>query len=108
MLLSALVAVAPPISAHPHDEDEIVVLTGTLTKINLERQTVELDVFDRQERGTRNLLLFVEAKAKLTDGKRRIALTELVSGQQVTVTAERVANQGSRLVAFEIRVNGPK
>ena len=52
------------------------------------------------------MLLFVEAKAKLRNGKARISLVELKPGQRVTCEVERNHKEdgSERLLAFEIRL----
>jgi hypothetical protein len=96
-------------SAHPHDEPETLILKGTLTKVDAVNRAIELDTVNRRTKAVRNMLLFVDAKVKLRQGKARMALGELRPGQRVTCIVERDHNEGGgdRLVAFEIRVETP-
>jgi hypothetical protein len=93
-------------SAHPHDEPETLILKGTLTKVDAINRAIELDTVDRKTKAVRNMLLFVDAKVKLRQGKTRINLGELRPGQLVTCIVERDHKEGGgeRLTAFEIRV----
>ena len=103
----AMVAlVSASFSAHPHDEPETLVLKGTLTKIDAVNRAIELDTVDPDTTTPRNMLLFVDAKVKVRQGKTRMTLGELRPGQRVTCVAERdhKDGQGERLTAFEIRV----
>ena len=99
ILLATGVAVA-----HPHDEAEIFTFKGTLTRIDAVKRAIELDTIDPWSKKPRNLLLFVEAKAKLRDGKARVALSSLQPGQRVIVVAEVQHTQAGadRLLAFDI------
>jgi hypothetical protein len=93
-------------SAHPHDEPETLILKGTLAKIDGVNRAIELDTIDRKTKATRNILLFVDAKVKIRQGKARMTLEQLRPGQRVTCVVERDHKDGGgeRLVAFEIRV----
>jgi hypothetical protein len=53
------------------------------------------------------MLLFVDAKVKLRNGKARMTLGELKRGQRVTCVVERDHGDGGgeRLTAFEIRLD---
>jgi hypothetical protein len=90
--------------AHPHGEDTTIVFTGTLTRVDVQNQTIEVDGIDRGTLVRRNLLLFIDAKAKMRHGKRRITLAELTAGQRVTCVAELEEDRDGRLVAFDIRL----
>jgi len=91
--------------AHPHNENTIVFLTGTLVNVDLKTQTIQVHGFDRETKSTRTLVLFVDPKIKLKQGKRRLALSDLTAGQSVACTAERELDHDSRLVVFEISVD---
>ena len=91
--------------SHPHDENPIVRLSGTLVNVDLKTQTIQIAAFDRETKSTRTLVLFVDPKIKLRQGKRRLALSDLIAGQRVTCTAERELDRDSRLVVFEISVD---
>ena len=99
----ALMSASP--RSHPHDELEIVTVSGTLTKVDAVNRAIELDIFNSKTKTTRNMLLFVEAKAKLRNGKARITLVELKPGQRVRCEVERNHKEdgSERLIAFEIR-----
>jgi hypothetical protein len=98
------VACASVVSGHPHGPDTTVIYTGKLTRVDLEKQIIELDTVDTRTLTVINVLLFVEPKAKLRQGKRRIALSDLSAGQRVTCVAEREEDKGDRLVTFDIRL----
>jgi hypothetical protein len=102
--LIAALAGSPRAGAHPHGPDTNVVLNGTLTKVDPGTETIEMDTIDKRSLTKRNVLLFVERKAKLRHGKRRLTLAELAPGQRVTCFAERENDQDGRLIAFEVRV----
>jgi hypothetical protein len=90
--------------AHPHGEDTTVVFTGTLTKVDVQNQTIEVDAIDRRTLVRRNVLLFIDAKAKMRHGKRRITSAELTAGQRVTCVAEVEEDRDGRLVVFDVRL----
>jgi hypothetical protein len=100
----ALMSASP--MSHPHDELEIITLRGTLTKVDAVNRAIELDIFDSKTKTTRNMLLFVEAKAKLRNGRARITLVALKPGQRVRCEVERNHKEdgSERLIAFEIRL----
>lgn len=77
-LLSVLAS--PATSGHPHAERQIVLLRGTLTKIDAVHRTVELDTVDPSTKQARNILLFLDKKARLRRGKVRIDLRDLKAG----------------------------
>jgi hypothetical protein len=104
LCLVCAVAWASVVSGHPHGPDTTVIYTGKLTKVDLEKQIIELDTVDPKTLTAINVLLFVEPKAKLRQGKRRIVLSDLGAGQRVTCVAEREEDTGNRLVAFDIRL----
>jgi hypothetical protein len=94
--------------AHPHgDEPDHFDLKGVLTKIDVVNRTIELDTIDPSTKAPRNMLLFVDKKVKLRQGRARVELGALAPGQRVTCTVERVHNEGGRdrLTAFEIRLD---
>jgi hypothetical protein len=103
-LLSILAV--PPVTGHPHEERQIVVLRGTLTKIDSVNRAVEVDTIDPSTKKARNLLLFLDKKVKLRRGKARITLGDLQVGQRVNSTVEITHDepQGERLVALEIQL----
>lgn len=92
--------------AHPHDEPDIFTLKGTLTEVDVVNRAIEVDTVDAKTKIARNLLLFVDAKVKLRNGKARINLEELRPGQRVTCDVERNHKEdgSERLTAFEIRL----
>jgi hypothetical protein len=91
---------------HPHDEREIFTLKGTLTKVDAVTRAIEMDTFDSKTKTSRNLLLFVDRKVKLRNGKARMNLEELTPGQRVTCEVERnhKEDRSEQLTAFEIRL----
>lgn len=101
----ALMAMAGGVSAHPHDEDTIVMMSGTLTKVDLEKGYITIDTLDKMTRAPKNVLMFLAEKPKLKWGKRKLAAADLVPGQKVTCIAEIELDKESRLVAFEVWVN---
>jgi hypothetical protein len=92
--------------SHPHDEFEIFIVRGTLTKVDAVNRAIELDIVDPKTKTTRNMLLFVEAKAKLRNGRARMTLAELKPGQRVRCEVERNHKEdgSERLMAFDIRL----
>jgi hypothetical protein len=104
MCLAAAFLYASVVGAHPHGPDSTVYLTGTLTKVDLELGAIEVDTIDKRTLTKANVLLFVEKKARLRHGKRRLTLADLSPGQQVSCVAEREEDNYGRLVAFDIRV----
>jgi hypothetical protein len=100
----ALMSASP--GSHPHDELELFTVSGTLTRVDAVNRAIALDVFDSKTKATRNMLLFVEAKAKLRNAKARISLLELKPGQRVRCEVERNHKEdgSERLITFEIRV----
>ena len=105
----AVLVLASTPKAHPHDEPEIFDVKGTLSKVDLANQIVEVDTIDSRTKARRNLLLFVDRKVKIRNGKTRMALGELQPGQRVTCTVERQHQEGredrERLTVFEIRID---
>ena len=105
----AILALSSTPKAHPHDEPEIFDVKGTLTKVDLVNQVVEVDTIDSKTKARRNLLLFVDRKAKISNGKTRMALGELQPGQRVTCAVERKHQEGredrERLTVFQIRLD---
>ena len=101
-----MVFASASVAAHPHHEPEIFVLWGTLTKVDLVNKAIELDTFDPTTRAPRNLLLFLDKKVKLRNGKAKLDVTELKPGQRVICTVEREPDEGGadRMVAFEIQL----
>lgn len=103
----ALVALMPAsLRAHPHDEPDIFTLKGMLTKVDVINRAIEVDTFDSKTKTSRNVLLLVDRKAKLRNGKARMNLEELNPGQQVRCEVERNHKEdgSERLTAFEIRL----
>jgi hypothetical protein len=103
-LLSVLAV--PALTAHPHEERQIVVLRGTLTKIDSVNRAVEVDTIDPSTKKARNLLLFLDKKVKLRRGKARITLGDLKVGQQINSAVELTHDeaQAERFVALEIQL----
>ena len=85
--LFAMLVVTPALG-HPHVEREIVVFTGTVTKVDGANRTIEMDTIDPRTKQPRNYLLFLDKKAKLRHGKVRLAIDELKPGQRLICTAE--------------------
>ena len=100
------VLLSPPVSGHPHHERQIVVLRGTLTKVDVVNRAIELDTIDPSTKRPRNLLLFVDKKVKLRRGKSRITLSDLKAGQQVGSTVELTHDESEveRFIALEIQL----
>ena len=89
---------------HPHNENQIVTVTGTLVNVDLATKTIMVTAYDRDTKSSRTAVLFLDPQVKLRQGKRRVALTDLTAGLHVTCTAEKELDQDSRLVAFEISI----
>ena len=104
ILLSVLVA--SPAIGHPHAERQIVVLRGTLTKVDSVNRAIEMDTIDPETKRPRNVLLFLDQKVKLRRGKARLHLGELKVGQQVNATVELTHDeaQAERFVALGIQL----
>ena len=104
----ALLGSATRSVSHPHDEPDLFDADGTLTKVDVARQFIEIDVFDKKTKTTRNLLLFIVPKAKIRNGKTRVGILELRPGQRVRCTIVREHPEDredlERLVVHEIRL----
>jgi hypothetical protein len=102
-----LVLASASAKGHPHDDPEIVVLRGTLTKVDVLNRTIELDTLDPRTKAARNVLLFLDKKAKLRSGRARLAIDALKPGQRVSCTVEIKHDEGQaeRMIAFEIQLN---
>ena len=78
-----------------------------MTKVDVANQIVEIDVVDNKTKATRNLLLFVDPKVKIRNGRVRVELESLQRGQRVRCMVERRHPEGredlARLIVFEIR-----
>jgi hypothetical protein len=100
------VLVSSPVNGHPHQERRILILSGTLTKVDAVNRAIELDTFDPDTKDPRNLLLFLDKKLKLRRGKAKIDLAELKAGQQITSTVEVTHDEGEveRFVALDIQL----
>jgi hypothetical protein len=105
----AVFVLASTSRAHPHDEPEIYEVKGTLTKVDLVNQIIEVDTIDTRTKTPRNLLLFVDRKVKIRNGKTHVKFAELHRGQRVLCTVERKHQEGredrERLTVFEIRLD---
>src|SRR5687768_13964978 len=108
-ICAVLTFASPSPQAHPHDEPEIFDIKGTLTRVDVVNRAIELDTIDPTSRTRRNMLFFVDQKAKIRSGKARVDLATLQAGQRVTCTVERTFQQGredrERLTVFEIRLD---
>ena len=94
--------------AHPHNENPIVTLTGALTVVDLKTQTIQMTALDPETKSTRTMVLFLDPKIKVRNGKRPMAIAELAAGDRVRCMAERELDHDSRLVAFEISIEKGK
>ena len=105
VLLTA--SMSPSAHPHPHDEREILEVKGTVTKVDLVNRVLEVDIFDRTTQTTRSMLLVIDKKVKIRNGKRRIELAALPLGQRVTCSVERehLEGRGPRLTVFDIRLD---
>lgn len=108
-LFAGLILASPSPQAHPHDEPEIFEIKGTLTRVDVVNRAIELDTIDPSSRTRRNMLFFVDRKAKIRRGKARLDLAALQPGRRVTCTVERKFQEGrqdrERLTVFEIRLD---
>jgi hypothetical protein len=102
-LIAALIS-SSMLLAHPHGLDTTTVLTGTLTKVDQKLQAIEVDTIDRRTLARTNVLVFIDGKSKIRQGKTRLTPAELAPGQRVTCVAEREEDKGGRLVAIDIRL----
>jgi hypothetical protein len=102
-----LVVASVTAAAHPDDENQVVTFKGTLTRVDVANRALELDTVDPRTKNIRNVLVFVEGKAKLRDGKARIELSALQPGHRIVVIAEvRHTDAGAeRLIAFDLRID---
>jgi hypothetical protein len=103
-LLTAVLAAAGNI--HPHNEREILDLQGTITKVDAVNRAVELDAVDPRTKQVRNLLLVLDKKVKLRNGKAKVELASFKPGQRVNCTVERTYDDADveRLVALSIQM----
>ncbi len=89
-LIAALMtlSLSAPVMGHPHVEREILLFTGTITKVDTVERTIEIDTVDPRTKRPQNVLLFLDKKVKIRKGKARLAVTDLRMGDRVTCTAE--------------------
>lgn len=89
-LIAALMtlSVCSPAIGHPHVEREILLFTGTITKVDAVGRTIEIDTIDPRTKRPINVLLFLDKKVKIRNGKARLAVADLRMGDRVTCTAE--------------------
>jgi hypothetical protein len=103
----ALVAFGAPLRAHPHPGDVITeTFRGRVTEINLERRTIAIDAIDRKTKNLRNYFFFLDPKVKVTRARKKVPITELMSGQAVLCVAEvELTERGdpTRYIAFDIK-----
>ena len=102
-----MVALAPALAGtHPHDEPEIYTLKGTVTKVDVANRAFELDTLDPETKAPRNLLLFVDARARLRNGKAPLNLVDLRPGHRLRATVERQHDETGRerWRAFQVSV----
>jgi hypothetical protein len=78
----------PPVVGHPHFEREILLFTGSITKVDTIARTIELDTIDPRTKRPTNVLLFLDKKVKIRNGKGRLAVADLKAGDRVTCTAK--------------------
>jgi len=108
-ICAALGLASLAIEAHPHDEPEIFTLKGTLTKADVVNRAIELDTIDPDSRMRRNMLFFVDRKAKVLNGQARIDLQALQVGQRIICIIERQFLEGrqdrERVMVFEISLD---
>ena len=104
LLLS--VSASSAMAGHPHVERQIFFLRGTLTKVDVVSQAVEMDTVDPTTKQARNLLVFVDKKTKFKRGKTRMVLSDLKAGQQVRSTIELTHDeaQAERFIALEVQL----
>ena len=103
----ALLALDAPLRAHPHPGDVVTeTFRGRVTEINLERRTIAIDAIDRKTKKLRNYFFFLDRKVKVTRAKKKVPMTELMSGQAVICVAEiELTERGdpTRYIAFDIK-----
>jgi hypothetical protein len=99
-----LASVVP--AAHPHDELDLFDARGTLTKIDLVNNVIEVDTIDARTKIVRNELFRLDRRTKIRNGRARLQLANLQAGQRVVCVVERFHRDGQkdRLIALEIRV----
>lgn len=92
---------------HPHPGDVVTeTFRGRVTEINLERRTIAIDAVDRKTKKLRNYFFFLDPKVKVTRAKKKVPITELMSGQAVICVAEvELTERGdpSKYIAFDIK-----
>jgi hypothetical protein len=107
LAIAALALAVAPVRAHPHPGDVVTdTLRGRVTEIDLERRTIAVDTLDRKTKKPRNYLMFLDKKVKVTQGKKKMAITELTPGQPVICLVEVELNErgeDTKFIAFEIR-----
>ena len=100
-------ALAVPLRAHPHPGDVVTdTMRGRITAMDLERQTLAIDLIDKKTRQVRNYLVFLDPKVKVTRAKKKVALMELTAGQAVICVVEVELDekgQETRRIAFDIQ-----
>ncbi|MGE0704696.1 MAG: hypothetical protein AB7P22_12255 [Vicinamibacterales bacterium] len=94
------------LTAHPHDEPEIFVLRGTVTKVDATNRAFELDTVDPHSRAPRNILIVLDRRAQIKQGKSRLQVSDVSVGQRVTCTVEyREVDGRERFAGLEIQLD---
>src|SRR5262245_31967921 len=104
----AMSAVVVLVRAHPHPGDVITdTFRGRVTEVNLERQTIAIDAVDRKTTKLRNYFFFLDPKVKVTRGKKKVQIGELMPGQAAVVCIAEIElnerGQETRYIAFDIK-----
>ena len=102
-----LCAATAPLIAHPHPGDVVTdTLRGRASYVDVGHRTIAIEMLDRKSKQTRNVLLFLDPKVKITRDKTKLSLPDLMAGQPVICDVEVELNERgeqTRLIAFEIK-----
>jgi hypothetical protein len=103
----AVILAAAVAAAHPHDELDIFDTRGTLTKVDVVNNAIEIDTIDARTKTVRNELFRLDRRTKIRNGRARLRLADLQAGQRVVCVVERFHRDGQkdRLIVLEIRLD---
>jgi len=106
-VLASFIALPAAVGDHP-GHGEIKLLSGKVIAVEAER--IRIEFFDRTSFSTKGAWVFVDDKTKVTDGKTRLALTDLKFGQDIDCMAETEIGKDEITVlrAVQIRLKPKK
>jgi hypothetical protein len=107
LVCCALTLCAFPAVSTAHD-GPITVLTGTVRAVQPDR--IQVDTFDAVAMRPKDEWLFLDAKTKFFEGKKRVEVLDLKIGQAVDtlVQSGEDADGTHRLRAVQIKMKAPK